>query len=365
MAPEPQISYDLSPRGDTLFVLKNPNAPFARRTKDAQGDVSEETAIHEAKSVTFRVSSQHLTLASRYFERMLLGTLSESTPKDNSYFVVEASEIIHGCSGQVPFELSDEDLAKMAVLVDFHQCHGVVRFFARLWMSKPQFEPKTVLGRDLALRLVAHCVFEPHNHLKIGLWCQNFSWLGTTLFDKHSLPINDDLIAKMNERRVKAIGNALDRLYSLLNELSDPAQYNAWCLSAECATQCLGKLTSQMITRGILVNRAERPYNSLSCANIMELIQSISIELARPRERAILRQICRGLFAVGFRRGWRESPGGSVTDDGIINARLEDALRQITGSASMAHVCTFNQVLQTIKSTMERDVYGVGSSDRT
>lgn len=219
---ECEIDYDLDVGGDVLLVLQNPNEPFAvwaaeedwelSRPKPLETDRgsdylfedpayrigghgttkpepeppeqaehrkkkrkrSRARAVEERPEVRFRLSSRHLILASPYFKAMLTGPWAENSSRTGSTYTAHASDwdeealsilmdIIHGHSEKVPRSMSLELLAKMAVVVDYYQCHKIVKFYSDTWIGgrlgpdKNNLRPKA--SRDFVLWLCISYVF--------------------------------------------------------------------------------------------------------------------------------------------------------------------------------------------------------------
>ena len=124
----------------------------------------------EKPIVRFRVSSRHLILASSYFNRMLKGPWKESNIEPGCDYTISARDwdvdallilmrIIHGQARKVPRRLSLEQLAKVAVIVDYYQCTEVVEIFAERWLSRVPVPEKPMSYRDTILRLFVSWVF--------------------------------------------------------------------------------------------------------------------------------------------------------------------------------------------------------------
>lgn len=129
-------------------------------------------ASDQRPDMRYRLSSKHLKLASPFFKSMLDGSWKESTLTSDLHYTLDASDwdtdalqilmdIIHGRSRRVPRSLTLELLAKVAVLVDYYQCHDTVKFFSDTWIETLQTwkHRPPQLCRDLILRLCISYVF--------------------------------------------------------------------------------------------------------------------------------------------------------------------------------------------------------------
>lgn len=109
-------------------------------------DVSEEGQMGSGP-VRIRVSSRHLALASPVFKNMFSGNWTEGYEiryKGNTDIVMDMWDfdatliimnIIHGYAPRVPRKVDLDTLAKVAVIVDYYQCHAVVEVFADMWVN--------------------------------------------------------------------------------------------------------------------------------------------------------------------------------------------------------------------------------------
>ncbi len=128
-------------------------------------------SLLEPSEIHLRVSSRHLILASPYFKAALNGPWREaaSTSADCSHSIYADDwdpeaflilmHIIHGRNRQVPRRVSLELLAKIAVLVDYYECHETVELFAEIWLQELKSRLPEQLDRDLIFCLCISWVF--------------------------------------------------------------------------------------------------------------------------------------------------------------------------------------------------------------
>lgn len=169
----PPTFHEIDPKGDTLLILRNANAPIAVHAWDESMKLWREAKSAPAgiPEVRMRLSSKHLTLASRYFQKMTESNWKETTPEDGYAFTATAEEwdeqallilmnIIHGRTAKVPWTIDLDMFAKMAILVDYYECHEAVEFFVRTWKSEiGSGVPMLFSSRDRLLRLFVSWVF--------------------------------------------------------------------------------------------------------------------------------------------------------------------------------------------------------------
>lgn len=118
------------------------------------------------------VSSKHLCLASSYFRQMLKGNWQEgATLSSHGYAKISLNEcdpgatlillnIIHGHTRSVPRHVDLKMLTKLAVLVDFYDCHETVEVFSDLWVDSLKGDIPTKLSKDLIRWLCISWVFQ-------------------------------------------------------------------------------------------------------------------------------------------------------------------------------------------------------------
>ncbi|KAK8078955.1 hypothetical protein PG994_002762 [Apiospora phragmitis] len=120
--------------------------------------------------IRMRLSSKHLVLASPIFEKMLLGPWRENAGVSGSDHLVDAEgwddnalrilmHIIHGRTRGVPRIVGLETLAKIAVLVNYYECHEVVEIMTRIWIDKLKWRLPQECCRDLVLWCLISWVF--------------------------------------------------------------------------------------------------------------------------------------------------------------------------------------------------------------
>ncbi|KAI0452024.1 hypothetical protein F5B21DRAFT_527310 [Xylaria acuta] len=190
--------------------------------------------------IHLQVSSAHLTLASRYFKKAFGGPFKESQPGIDGLRHVDASDwdreallivlrIIHGRNRQVPKSLDLEMLAKVAVIVDYYECHEVVDAFVEIWHQR--IKGSLCLGsldRNLILLLHVSWVFR---------WTDEFK-ATTKLVLHHS----KGLLPAIDERRKEV----LRKISYALGCLTARFRMEPPDCSFECASMNLGALSRQI-----------------------------------------------------------------------------------------------------------------------
>lgn len=200
-----EIKYVFDPQGDTILVLKNPDAPFAvwpymgdqewpdilqiqtatpnNEAEVTNGPANSETVTPEhslepaevsqspekAVEIRMRVSSAHLILASSHFETMFKGPWKEAangppfeviTEDWDEHAFVHVMNIIHNRTRKVPRQVNLELLARIAVIVDYYQVLEAVEVFADIWLQDSKLSSPDPSGRQLSLEVLVSWIFK-------------------------------------------------------------------------------------------------------------------------------------------------------------------------------------------------------------
>ncbi|KAL6693629.1 hypothetical protein J3F84DRAFT_67523 [Trichoderma pleuroticola] len=297
--------YEIDPSGDTLLILRNANAPFAvlpssgaqekqkvsgstpdDKTTDADSKPKEEGSTPKdadsKPTVQMRLSSKHLTLASKYFQKLTANNWKESkeaTPEFTYSYVINANDwdekallllmnIIHGRTSKVPRYIDLELLAKMAVLVDYYQCHEVVAFFSQTWLSSIFIVIPKKGERDFMLRLVVCLVFS--ETFNFQLLTKTIIWGSTGPIDSLGLPIKQDIIDALNDSREYAIETVVAEFLKLRQRLCEDQS-----CSFECSSIHLGALLKAMSKMGLMDPIPTSPYPGHSLLALEQAIRDI------------------------------------------------------------------------------------------
>ncbi|KAL2200127.1 hypothetical protein P885DRAFT_27772 [Corynascus similis CBS 632.67] len=299
--------HNLDPSGDVILTLLNPGSPFADR------------ATEEPSDIQMRVSSRHLILASRYFKTALNGPWSQTSLAgcsrsvyandwDPEAFLILMS-IIHGRNQQVPRVISLELLAKIAVLVDYYDCHEAVEVFAEIWLRELRSQLPAQVGRELVLWLCASWIF---GYAKI------FTSITTTALQQSQEPLPTlglpitEIIEAIDRRRQQVVDKILTVLHELLETFYDPLTI----CSFECDSIQLGALVKEMRAKR-LDPKPEWPLLGHSISATMDAARSIrSPNWACPRRTSLFTRPCDlGSLIRSKMDGLEELMGGLAIDD--------------------------------------------------
>lgn len=122
--------------------------------------------------VRIRVSSKHLMLASSYFKRNLGSGLVEGhIIRSHGHIELPMSgqdpeamliimNIIHGRTREIPISIDVNILTKIAVLVDYLQCHEVTEPYLDKWIEKTEEGVPKTHSRQPMRWLCISIVFE-------------------------------------------------------------------------------------------------------------------------------------------------------------------------------------------------------------
>ncbi|KAI3319831.1 hypothetical protein HD806DRAFT_508074 [Xylariaceae sp. AK1471] len=209
--------------------------------------------------IQLQVSSAHLKLASRHFQKVFDSKFKKSQRDSDGLLHVDASgwdteallivlRVIHGQHRKLPKTMDLELLAKIAVIVDSYDCHEIFDAFAELWLQrlKSRFILLHKLDRELLLLLFVSWVFGWTNEFKLAtriVLHQSKGPLRTL-----DLPIPEKItnaLASQREEALRKIGLTLNTLVSGFQ--SEPPT-----CSFECASMNLGALSRQIYQKNEL-----------------------------------------------------------------------------------------------------------------
>jgi len=148
--------------------------PFIKGARsDKHAKIPDQTAVGIAnKSMRIQVSSKHLMLASAYFKRSLGSKLEEGhTLRSQGYMEISMDgqqpeamlivmNIIHGRTRQVPFSIDVDMLTRIAVLVDYLECHEAVEPYACRWVGNLERYIPRNYSRELVQWICISLVFD-------------------------------------------------------------------------------------------------------------------------------------------------------------------------------------------------------------
>lgn len=244
----------------------------------------------EEDSIHYEVSSRHLILASSRFRTMLSGekwqegirgkddlfTITTEDWDGNAFCIL--MNVLHLRNRSVPRTIDLDMLAKIAIMVDYYECHEAVEIMTNIWIDhviSVTPVPKTY-GRDLLLWLCIAWIFRKHDTFRAA----------TLITLQHSdeqirdlgLPIPQSIIDILNTRRQQAIGSLVTRLHtgqatyrSKLYNCPEKSEN-----SFECGSMMFGALAKGMDDLGLpLFGLWGTTYDGLTFTGLSEKIKSL------------------------------------------------------------------------------------------
>ncbi|KAL6922979.1 hypothetical protein FSST1_000253 [Fusarium sambucinum] len=258
---------------------KNPDSSslqdstYGQRSADVPGKVE----------IRMLVSGKHLVLASSYFKKMFSGPFIEGKAHHQSGLrQVTASDwdpkafnivltAIHGYHREVPRFLDLEMLAKVAMVVDYYECHEIVELYAEIWIGGLKSEVPTDYGRDCILCLFVSWVFlQPKMFQAMARLVLSHS--GKTI-DAGDIPIPSNILDEINEARLAYLDIISTATYDLLDRLQGE---EAEC-SYECSAMLLGVLTKELKKHGVLSRSHPQPFYRFSIEGLKDMIKGYKI----------------------------------------------------------------------------------------
>ncbi|KAL4802464.1 hypothetical protein BDV18DRAFT_163867 [Aspergillus unguis] len=317
------IDHVLDPEGDVIIVLHNPNPPFAVSDWETPADSDKEnecqhctehgeaeldaaaspenaTSITEDESdsepalepVRFQVSSKHLTLASPVFHNMLNngwkegmelrenGTTEINTEGWDEEAFLLVLMIIHAKTDGVPLDRSPEQLAQIAVVVDYYDVQNMT-YFVHVWVVSISKDANGFANdRDFMLQFWIVYVFGTDVGFTRAVQLYSLQRWGPV--DFYGLPFNPLLRHDLENIRTQGIEYILDTLQEFHdsyrnydtsvhqdnqgNELvpataDAPAEERRCCF---CRAMLLAVLTKVMRDLNLYAPRPSPPYYGIS-----------------------------------------------------------------------------------------------------
>ncbi|KAI1318488.1 hypothetical protein F5Y16DRAFT_117966 [Xylariaceae sp. FL0255] len=229
--------------------------------------------------IILRLSSAHLRLASPYFKKAMSSGWKEASLDADGLRHFDAEDwdeeslvilmrIIHRLNHHVPKKMNLERLAKIAVLVDYYQCHEVVEPFTEIWQQAAKaLRPKEV-GRDLVLLLFVSRTFRWHSVFETTTKTALEQCKGP-LPTLH-LPIPLTIVDNIDRQRLLYIDQIIDLLHGLLVDFRDGRNQ----CSFECSSILLGALMKELYDRGLEPKR-DSLYDGHSLVSLKLAVSSI------------------------------------------------------------------------------------------
>ncbi|KXH63668.1 hypothetical protein CNYM01_08427 [Colletotrichum nymphaeae SA-01] len=226
---EDEVSRSLS-AADSPVANNGSLHPQTPESRDSPSDVKyDQTRLQSPVStvscVEFIVSSRHLILSSHYFKAQLCGPWAEASVQSrdgrrhartrdwDADALLILMQIFHAKTGDTPRLIDLEQLAKIAVLVDYFSCYNTVRFFSTLWIDALKDQLPSQCNRELVLWLFVAVVFRRDDIFQTITKTAVTESKGP--LPTLGLPFRGDLIDQIDLRRQDAIAGILGTLETL------------------------------------------------------------------------------------------------------------------------------------------------------
>ncbi|CVK83871.1 hypothetical protein FPRO04_00683 [Fusarium proliferatum] len=250
------ISYDVDPDGDIELILRKPNKQkivptdwtfIGWETNPGQPEFTNPPCLGRYKvfsklspgdenhnpeaEVCMRVSSRHLTLASRVFRAMLQGPWIEaalssqpirqiSTEGWDALALAIVLDCIHGRHFEIPTQISPGLLTRISTIVDCYQCREAVQVHYRTWTDESVCRlPNEQDGDGLnVMWLFVSWVFHDENRFR--KMADRFVRLipGISDHETHELPVSG-ILEKLDDIRETLCNKIFEALDALQEEL--------------------------------------------------------------------------------------------------------------------------------------------------
>ncbi|RHZ44639.1 hypothetical protein CDV55_100167 [Aspergillus turcosus] len=282
-------------------------------------DVSEEGQMG-SDPVRIRVSSRHLALASPVFQSMFSGNWTEgyeirykgNTVMDMDMWDFDATliimNIIHGYAPRVPRRVDLDTLAKIAVIVDYYQCPGVVEVFADIWVDQLKVDMPKTFGKAVLQWICVAWVFRKQAEFLAATRVALVESPGVV--PSYGLPIPYRIIEKLNDCRLQGIREALSAMDRVIDDLSSSTHR----CSFECSSILLGALIKFLRLSNLIFPDPAPPYNNLS---IGSLTRSVMLFARSP--------LWESRLSTKGRAEWHSCKLGTLLDP--VRRDLEDKMR--------------------------------------
>ncbi|PQK14208.1 hypothetical protein BB8028_0004g11380 [Beauveria bassiana] len=341
--------------GDLLLILRPRTKPLAwqvettgtepqtpqnqvlESTKNPAGDVNDEESHGDDAEIQpehkFLVSSHILRHASQVFRKDLDpsgpwrqpeiqpdGLRHKNLDGFDPKALKHVLDLIHFRNDRVPDKLEMEELAEVAVIVDYFQCHEAMRFVVKSWIREDRIKEvidEAQPGRPLFLWLLIAYVF--------GIDAITNAAAKTIIennrgpFDSMELPFSESITSRMNNARETIIQRLLENIYQFKDTLSTDkvSECNPFC-EPVCEILALGGLQRKLCSTG-LYPRPEKPFYGVCVSDVNSMIETylkLMVSTARPCSYCGVRKLQESLDSIEHMMDYPEfGKYGGYADD--------------------------------------------------
>ncbi|KAH0423698.1 hypothetical protein CcaCcLH18_11994 [Colletotrichum camelliae] len=155
-------------------------------------------------------------------------------------------QIFHARTQNIPRSVDLEQLAKIAVLVDYYDCHDTVEFFVTLWIHSLQEQLSLQCNRELVLWLLVSVVFRRDDLFQAVTKIAVTKSKGP--LPTLELPVLQSPIDQIDKRRQDAIADILGTLDKLGSDL---LRGSTGC-DFDCSCALFGALAKNMVKHNLM-----------------------------------------------------------------------------------------------------------------
>ncbi|KAF5720456.1 hypothetical protein FMUND_4278 [Fusarium mundagurra] len=314
------ISYDIDPRGDIELILKCPNKQYIiaeSRTlpsdpqdpqllnspclgryevfselytdeeEDEDEDEDNQNETLEEVEVRMRVSSRHLTLASRTFRAMLEGPWKEgnssfrpirqiSTEDWDVFALAIVMDSIHGRHHGIPTQITGGLLTRIATIVDYYQCREAMHFNYEVW-THGVIAPSELCTVALLWLYVSWVFHDVSRCRTLACLFVRFG-IGACDFDTHDLPVGGVLDLLDGIRR-----NLINRVLVAIGSLHETLITEEGCESendSDCTAIMLGVLVKEMRDMACLDPPLDASFDGRSLDEMVSMVDKFRIPMS-------------------------------------------------------------------------------------
>ncbi|KAH8904940.1 hypothetical protein BR93DRAFT_979644 [Coniochaeta sp. PMI_546] len=274
----------LNDGNDPRGLIPETRSDSPKEEELSTGEVQDHSSPPAAEQSSFKVSSKHLSLASRRFKAMLAGDWSEAhTIHDDGLrhvevegFNPEAYKIImnaiHGNYRGVPRQIHDlELLSQLALIVDDLDCLEAVEILCDLWLQG-WWEQEDVVNRRLILMIFISSVF------RHGIIFERATYIAIMASEEPipslGLPIHDHILNKINETREYAVNEAVKVPRWAIDLLCNTV---GLCSSRACRAMMIGTLVTEAHVLSLFDPLPEMPFHGRSYNRTVKDIRQIQV----------------------------------------------------------------------------------------
>ncbi|KAH6853151.1 hypothetical protein B0I37DRAFT_1202 [Chaetomium sp. MPI-CAGE-AT-0009] len=292
--------YEVDPEADVLLIVPSPPPSQVVAPHDGLGirlnvaddqDISR-TVTTAQSGLRIKVSSRHLTLASRVFKNKLQFGITKSERQSDGRIHLKLAEefdpkavkivmnVIHSRGSRVPKAVDLETLVEIALVVDRFQLFDAVEVYADRWISNLEANnPNTINDNTTPWIYISHifrhaAIFQTATKLAAAQ--------STGPIPTHGLPIREKIIQHIDTTRQ----NLLTRALTLLHQTLDTLASSESPTTSQSSAQLLGELIQSLHGQRLAWPRPAPPFPGISFAAVAAAVDA-GLAGQRARERVV------------------------------------------------------------------------------